>query len=254
MPVQTDCLVWEGFSNRLNSIASTYLAVEDFTLWWAVNSHCPVPFEFCFDDLCGVEPRNVLAERFPYSLERGRVCWYYLGLAGEIDPEFHRKRIRQVYAYLLRKMKHRPSFEMRRESCCIQYRHHIPEGGQPFDSFKVAILQFLDKQPMSHVLVMSDDEESVARISRLVIETGRKPISIPGSRMDDDLDRSPEIVSKLCQELILASQCSRGIISNSDRSSVSDSAKALGIPVLKTFSGKDYGRNHELENLNARTT
>ena len=74
-----DCLVWEGFGNRINALASALATTEDtVNLYWAVNKHLPLKFEKVFSPIRRVKVVNVNAARFEYSRLSHRICHYYL--------------------------------------------------------------------------------------------------------------------------------------------------------------------------------
>jgi hypothetical protein len=71
------CRVFEGLCNRINCLASALATARPVYLRWAVNQHCPLPFEDIFHAIVGVKVTNEPVQEYLYEATPRKICWFY---------------------------------------------------------------------------------------------------------------------------------------------------------------------------------
>ena len=94
--IQRELFGFEGFTNRVNALASALLSWGDSLLIrWIENRHCPVAFETLFAPLTGVEVTSDKGSWKEYQYENNdeRLCHYFL------STDRSRKAVKEVYEF-----------------------------------------------------------------------------------------------------------------------------------------------------------
>lgn len=240
--VPLDCVVFEGLGNRINAIVSSYLQRPCFTLYWSINDHCPVSFEDLFEPLEGIEVVELTgASFFPYSRSTRRICWFYLLKPVWFTDKEFAARAKQGYQYLISKLRHRPTYDLPKDTVGIHFRFHLPAGSSAsLPVFLQQLLPWLRQRDPGTVFVTSDDQQIKYEIIKRVQRWGYETAVVDSPLLKHDFDRSKDNLIGLSKELVLFTQCTLGVISNSARSTVVDSCRGFNVPVDRTHdSGKD---------------
>lgn len=230
-----DCLVWEGLGNRFNALASSLVAAnpgETVNLYWAVNKHCPLPFEEIFKPLDGVNVCNLSASQFAYSQSPNRICYYYACNPRNIRRRFG-CRFGDCYALLLKHLKKVPPLNLE-NPIGIHYRDYMAES-PPVDQFVEMALEWIGKRHHKQVFVASNSAEALRELEQLP-----NAISYPAKRQAKDFDRSEQGLIDWIGELQTFRKCRSGLLSSTYRSTVFDVFRGIKIQPHYMESEKNH--------------
>jgi len=249
-PDELKAFVYEGLANRINCIASAYSIQPEFRLQWSINSHCPLRFEELFKNLDGVRVQNVKHPEFRYRKSTRRICWFYLLNVRNKDPQTFGWEVKNRYRYLIGRLTHPRDFQLEQESVGVSFRSLLPNrSSESLELFLHKLKRWLIERMPKQVFVASDHQASKNRLIAEIKNLGISTVSVDCPLLDSDLNRSKANVIGMSKELVLFSQCKLGIISNSTRSTTTDSARGFDVPVLKTFRCKKSFRDPNIEEL-----
>lgn len=242
------CCVYEGFCNRINCLVSAILTNRPVQLFWGVNQHCPVRFEELFEPIENVAVTNLPVEYFPYRISEQFLCWFYVANVLDLPREEFTRRAKASYRLVLSKLRHRSTVTLPYRTAGISYRHFFSKGSADgIDSFLRKTYRWLKSNSPDHVFVAADSSDAKRCIVKFVDRLKIKYSVIECPLLTSDLDRSKENLVGLSKELLCFTRCNLGIISNSMRSSVTDSSRGFNVSVHKTFDSKLDRRNYTLE-------
>lgn len=245
-----DCLTWEGLGNRINAMASSLVATEGTVyLKWAVNKHCPLPFEEVFDPVPRVEVQNVFAKRFPYSVKTDRICYYYVCNPARIRRKFGCS-ITDQYVTLLRSLIPYKRIKLKQNSAGLHYRKHMPES-PPVPEFIEYARQWLQRRKNPPLFISSDSSESMEELLKAFPEaihqnTDRRPKT--------DFDRTEENFRSWIQALQTFYRCRAGVLSSTKRSTSLDVIRGYGVRVSYAETKQNHRNNFIEKRINASST
>ena len=225
-----DCLVWEGFGNRINALASALTTTEDtVNLYWAVNKHLPLKFEGVFSPIKRVKVVNVNAARFEYSRLPHRICHYYLCNPKQIRSVEFSNSVLNYYRLLFNNFKRKIPISSKMlppSSVGIHYRHYLPETANVADYLE-SCKAWINSRPVKPkaVFIASDHKES-AKFLQACIPGAFLLESDDGMVCDFDRVRS---IKSWFESLVIFSQCRNGIYSSCARSTAFDVLRGIGI-------------------------
>ncbi len=245
---RTDSFAWEGLCNRINLMVTALTLNKPCRLYWAVNHHCPARFEQLFKPVEQLSVFNVNADCFPYSKRADSLCWFYLENFSELDRYTYVQRAKGQYRRLISHLIHRATIDLPPDTAGLAFRTHLPAGSaDDLDEFLRKVPYWLTARRAKSVFIVSDSRESKERLTTFVERLGIKATVIDCPLMDHDFDRSCENLYGLSKELVCLSQCHCGILSNSFRSTVCDSARGFDIHIDYTFDSRNDRRNYLIE-------
>jgi len=243
------CEVFEGLCNRINAIASVMATGRSVHLWWAVNEHCPIPFERVFNQSFGMRVINDCAESYKYSRLPNHLCWFYpQNLDGLPFVEF-KQRMGTAYRQILEGLAVETWEKPTGPALGVTYLHHLPDT-DTFEQFWERLAVVIGRIDPRSVHVASDSldmKETMAGLLQamgIVVTTNTYPL------MGHDRDRSPANVLGMCSDLRSLSGCGLGVLANSTRSSIVDSLQGFGVEAIYTMDDKWHrynGRDHLFE-------
>lgn len=244
-----DCVVFEGLCNRINSLVSALTVQDELNLYWAINKHCPVACSDLFNVPLSWRVFELKAGTFPYSRSIDRINWFFLCNPASLEREQFVATAKSNYRKLIGLLKHRPSFSLPDGAIGISYRFHLPRSNQEgFDQFIRRAEELVEEMNPSAIFVASDHADSKKAISCHFENAGMLVRTVDCELMNSDLDRSKGNLAGLSKDLVLFAQCTGGIVANTERSTVPDSARGFGISVFRPpRQGKYRKRSTELE-------
>ena len=229
-----DCYVFEGLCNRINGIASAMATGLPVRLHWSLNAHCPVGFAEVFGQLDGIEVFEEQAEAYPYVVKPTELCWFYPRNISGLERKDFRERIYAAYKSLLE-----AAFALVPECKSdgvlgIHYRHYLDDV-EGFDQFVDAVKPTVESFGGSSVFVASDSQRHKDDLCKVIGGAGISTVTNTTKLLAADLDRGRDSVMSLLADLRSMAACTRGVITNSTRSSVVDSLRAFGVRAYHTF-------------------
>lgn len=220
--------VFEGFTNRVNALASALLRWEDgFLIRWMENRHCPVAFGELFEGFSGVDVSSDSGSWQEYHYENSdeRLCHYFLSTKRD------RRAVKRAYELILKHCRigaFEDELGEAGKSVAFHYRKHIEWAKAP-ESVCLDLLAVLcDRTAASQVLLASDDDETALRLAEKIQKMGF-PVKLlgHGAGLKSDFDRDQARVLEFVRVWRTLTEC-RWAISNAISSTVLDASRALG--------------------------
>jgi hypothetical protein len=243
------CEVFEGLCNRINAIASAMATGRPVHLWWAVNEHCPIPFERVFKQTFGMHVTNEEVDDYRYARLPNHLCWFYpQNLDGLPFDEFKR-RMRVAYRQILEGLAVEAWEKPIGPALGVAYRHHLLDT-DTFAHFWECLEIVVSRLGVHHLHVAADLLEMKEKIVGLLQARGKAVATNTYPLMGHDRDRSPANVLGMCADLRSLAGCGLGVLANSTRSSVVDSLQGFGVEAIYTMDDKWHrynGRDHLFE-------
>lgn len=243
-----ECRVFEGLTNRLNGIASALATGRPVHLYWAINQHCPIHFSQVFKPMHRIQVIEEYKDHYAHAVTPDLICWFYPRNMERVADKIFRERIYASYEYLWNHLliEGSPS-KIPKRTLGIHYRHFLPDVDS-YSNFSSKLTTVIDCLSPEACYVASDDdvsrEEVIKKIKPLVklIDYGHL------SHMRSDLDRNPENVKTLIQDLSILRFCQLGVLTNSSRSTVPDILRCHGIKSFMTYDDGMH-RHHGRDDL-----
>lgn len=245
------CRVFEGFCNRLNTLATALATGREVNLHWAVNEHCPARFEEMLRPLGRFSVVNEAVADYKYAVGPNELCWFYPRDLNRLSRDDFRKRLYAAYRQLHEHLRLDALVELPPRTFGFQFRRHFPGRGG-LAHYMVAVERILQQLKPEHVYVASDCLDCKQAIVRHVQSRGVATSLIDCPLLAQDLDRSLENVSGMCRDLRALARCRLGVLTNSTRSTIPDSLRAFGVQAYYTFDDgfhRHRGRDELFEML-----
>jgi len=243
------CLLFEGLCNRINCLASAFLVSPSIDIYWAVNRHCAVRFDELFRPFKGTRVASCPVEHFCYVQSTDVLCWYYLCNPLNLPASEYVAGVRAAYRRVVAHLRHRPDRNLPLRAAAVCCRTLLPQGsGDAVRHFVPKMNRWLVETQPTVVFVVADRSSTKRFLVDRIRKLGFQTVTIECPLLEVDLQRSPENVFGMSKELIWLSQCDAGIFSNSARSTVTDSARGFGVPVIHTYGSNRNNRQPEINN------
>jgi hypothetical protein len=226
--ITKELFVFEGFTNRVNALASALLRWEDgFLIRWMENQHCPVPFTELFEPFPGVEVTSQPGSwrEYHYENSEDRLCHYFL------STDRQRREVKKAYELILQQCRiddYGVEVKGIRNSVALHYRRHIEWEKASESSCLDFLAVLLERTAAEHVVIASDDDETGLRLAESVRSMGLS-VSVlgQGAGLASDLDRDVARVREFVKIWRTLTLCPWSI-SNAISSTVLDASRALG--------------------------
>lgn len=237
-----ELFVFEGFTNRVNALASGLLRWNNFLIRWMENKHCPVSFQSLFHPFPGLEVSNEPGfwQEYGYENSDERLCHYFL------STNRSRSAVKEVYERVLEQCRiDLPNDEIRwaENSVAFHYRKHIKWEKAP-PPLCLDLLEVLcERAAVTKVLLASDDDEMALGLAGRISAMGYSvKVLGQGAGMESDFDRDERRVLDFVRIWKALTLCPWAI-SNAISSTVLDVSRALGNEVW-TFGDLESRRDH----------
>ncbi len=243
------CQVFEGLCNRINAIASAMATGRPVHLWWAVNEHCPIPFERLFNRKFEMHVTNEEVGDYRYARLPNHLCWFYPQNLDGLPVDEFKQRMGTAYRQILEGFAIEEWETPTAPALGVTYRHHLPDT-DTFEHFWECLEVVVRRLCPRHVHVASDSLEMKEKMAGLLRAKGIEVTTNVYPLMGHDRDRSPANVLGMCADLRSLAGCGMGVLANSTRSTVVDSLQGFGVEAIYTMDDKWHrynGRDHLFE-------